>query len=90
MSFMRRLKFGVLIFIIFLGLLMGSALGELIGFLLPDGVVKSFFLASIDAGIEPMEINLNIIKFTLGFMFKLNAVGILGIAIASYMLKWYK
>ena len=90
MSFMRRLKFGVLIFIIFLGLLIGSAFGELIGFILPDGVVKNFFLVSINVGIKPTEIDLNIIKFTFGFMFKLNVVGIIGIAIASYILKWYK
>ena len=90
MSFMRRLKFGVLILIIFLGLLIGSALGEILGFVLPDGVVKNFFLVSINAGIKPTEIDFNIIKFTFGFLFKLNVVGILGIAIASYMLKWYK
>ena len=87
---MRRIKFGVLLLIIFLGILIGSVLGELIGFMLPDGVVKSFFLISVDAGIGPTTIDLNLIKFTLGFTFKLNVIGIIGIAIATYMLKWYK
>ena len=87
---MRRIKFGVLLLIIFLGILIGSALGELIGLILPDGVVKNFFLISVDAGISPTVIDLNLIKFTLGFTFKLNVIGILGIAIATYMLKWYK
>jgi len=87
---MRRIKFGVLILIIFLGILIGSAFGELIGLILPDGVVKNFFLISVNTGISPTVIDLNLIKFTLGFTFKLNVIGIIGIAIATYMLKWYK
>ena len=87
---MRRIKFGVLILIIFLGIIIGSAFGELIGLILPDGVVKNFFLISVNTGISPTVIDLNLIKFTLGFTFKLNVIGIIGIAIATYMLKWYK
>ena len=87
---MRRIKFGVLLLIIFLGILIGSALGELIGLILPDGVVKNFFLISVEPQIGPTLIDLNLIKFTLGFAFKLNVIGIIGIAIATYMLKWYR
>jgi len=87
---MRRIKFGVLLLIIFLGILIGSAFGELIGLILPDGVVKNFFLISVNTGISPTVIDLNLIKFTLGFTLKLNVIGIIGIAIATYMLKWYK
>lgn len=87
---MRRIKFGVLLLVIFLGILIGSVLGELIGLILPEGVVKDFFITSVDAGIRPTVIDLNLLKFTLGFSFKLNVIGIIGIAIATYMLKWYK
>jgi len=86
----KRIKFKVLVLIIFLGILIGAVLGELIGLLIPDGVVKNFFLISINTGISPTTIDLNLIKFTLGFSFKFNVIGIIGVAIAAYMLKWYR
>ena len=87
---MKRIKIGILVLILFLGILIGSALGELIGYILPDGVVKDFFLISVDAGIKPTTIDLNLIKFTLGFTFKLNVLGIVGVIISAYILKWYR
>jgi uncharacterized membrane protein len=87
---MKRIKIGILILILFLGSLIGSAFGELIGYILPDGVVKDFFLTSVDAGIKPTTIDLNLIKFTLGFTFKLNVMGIVGVIISAYILKWYR
>ncbi len=77
-----------ILLIIFLGALIGSALGELIAYLIPAGVVKEFFLKSAVAQFGPATLNLVILTFTLGFSFKLNVIGIIGIIVAAYLLKW--
>ena len=85
----RRLSIGWVLLAVILGALMGSALGEVIGLILPDGVVKEFFLRSISFGIDPTPINLVIITVTFGFTFKLNIIGVIGIIIAAYIFRWY-
>lgn len=85
----HRLSIGWVLLAVILGALMGSALGEVIGLVLPDGVVKEFFLKAVTFGIAPTTINLAIITFTLGFTFKLNIIGIIGIILAVYIFRWY-
>ena len=45
---MNKRSISVIILILFFGTLFGTLIGELLGFLLPDSVVKEFFLKSID------------------------------------------
>jgi hypothetical protein len=85
----RRFSLGWIVLTIILGALMGSALGQIIGLLFPDGVVKDFFLRSASVGFSPTEINLVIISFTVGFTFHLNIIGVIGIIIAAYIFRWY-
>jgi len=68
--------------------MIGSALGEVIAFLVPAGVVKDFFLKSATASIGPGTLNIIILTLTLGFSIKLNITGIIGILIAAYALRW--
>lgn len=86
---MRRVSFRMLILIIVVGALIGSAVGEIAN-LLPVGVVKEFFLRSYANGFEPGTIDLKIFTLTLGFTFSLNIAGVIGIVIAVYVLRWYK
>ena len=86
---MRHISFRLLILYVILGALIGSLLGE-IARLLPSGVVKDFFLRSVTAGFNPATLNLKIITYTVGFTFTLNIAGVLGVAIAVYMLRWYR
>ena len=86
---MRKKSLGIVLLIIFLGSIIGSAVGEIISLIVPAGVVKQFFLRSVSIGFDPVKINLGIINFTLGFDFILNIVGVLGIAFAAYLLRWY-
>lgn len=86
---MRKISLGILILFLFLGAIIGSALGKLIAFILPDGVVKQFFLRSATIGFDPVTINLGFISFTFGFEFILNVIGVVGIAFAAYLLRWY-
>ena len=79
----------MLLFSIILGALLGSAIGEALGVILPDGVVKDFFLRSISFGISPATLNLVLITFTIGFTFKLNVIGVIGVFLATYIFRWY-
>jgi len=85
---MRKKSVGFIIFIILIGALIGSALGEVLAFIIPAGVVKDFFLKSITASIGPGTLDLILLKFTLGFAIKLNITGVIGIFIAAYILRW--
>ncbi|MFC1513569.1 DUF4321 domain-containing protein [candidate division KSB1 bacterium] len=86
---MRRVRFRILLLYIFLGALIGSYIGE-IAQLFPDGVVKDFFLKSVGAGFDPTTLDLEVFNITLGFSFSLNIAGLIGIAVAVYMLRWYR
>jgi len=85
----RRFSLGWGLAAVILGALMGSAMGQIVGLLFPDGVVKDFFLRAASIGFSPTEINLVIISFTLGFTFNLNIIGLIGIIIAAYIFRWY-
>ena len=85
----RKKSLWYLFFILFLGALIGSALGEVIGLVLPPGVVREFFLRSAVGGIAPTTLNASLFTVTLGFSFKLNVIGIIGVAIAAYIVRWY-
>jgi len=85
----RKKSLGYIILILVLGAFIGSVFGEVIGLILPDGVVKDFFTKSVKDEIGPATINLNLLTFTIGFAFKLNVIGVVGIVIAAYLLRWY-
>jgi len=78
-----------IILVIVLGAILGSLLGELIGLVLPDGVVKEFFTRSAGFALGPSPVDMGLIGFTFGFRITLNIVGLLGIGIALYFLRWY-
>jgi hypothetical protein len=80
---------GILIIMLVLGMLIGGTFGEILGLILPAGVVKEFFLKSISWGIEPRAIRLVVITLTIGFSFKINIISVLGILFAVYLFRWY-
>lgn len=86
---MKRRPFSFIVLILLIGALIGSALGEIIAFLLPSGVVEQFLLRAILIGFEPFTVNLGMLTFTLGFSLKINITAIIGIAVAAYILRWY-
>ncbi len=76
--------------ILFLGAMLGSLAGELIKLLLAEGVVKEVFLRSIDIMLGPAMIDLVMFSITLGFTLKFNFIGIIGLAIAYYILRFWR
>ncbi|MDZ7290075.1 MAG: DUF4321 domain-containing protein [candidate division KSB1 bacterium] len=79
---------GFIIVVLLLGALAGTLLGELIGLLLPAGVVKEFFLRSGQIALGPGTLNAVLFSITLGLTLKINVVGLIGIGIAAYLLRW--
>jgi hypothetical protein len=74
--------------VLLLGALSGTLLGELIGLVMPAGVVKDFFLKSGELGFGPATLNAVLFSVTLGLTLKINVVGLIGIGFAIYLLRW--
>ena len=85
----RRSLFFVFIVIIS-GAAAGSALSSFLGFALPAGVVKDFFLMSKPLGWDPFTFNLQIITFTLGFTIDISVTSLIGMAMAWYFLRYFR
>jgi uncharacterized membrane protein len=85
---MRKKSAVFVIFIVIIGAMIGTALGEVIGILVPPGVVQDFFLKSASASIGPGTLDIILLTLTLGFSFKINVMGVIGILIAAYALRW--
>jgi len=79
--------------VIFIGIITSAILGQLIGAILPEGVVKEFFLTSrsIGWGIQPNNwVDLFVIRFKMGLFIDISVVSLLGIVIAWYFLRYFK
>lgn len=82
-------KLGRIVLVIILGAMIGTLFGKLIALVLPDGVVRDFFLKEASFNIGPTPIDVGLIAITLGFKITLNIVGLLGVSLAIYLLRWY-
>ena len=79
--------------VLFIGIVTSSILSQLIGGILPEGVVKEFFLSSISIGwgIQPDNwIELYVIRFKTGLFIDISVVSFLGMVIAWYFLRYFK
>jgi hypothetical protein len=90
---MKNGKRASLLFVVgmlLLGAMIGGLFGELIKLGLPGGVVKEVLLRHIPIGFQAITIELAVIQFTFGFMFKVNIISMLGIVVAYYMLRYWR
>ena len=83
-----RRSLGFVALVLLLGAVSGTLLGELLGLLLPEGVVKDFFLKSGVLDFGPATLNAVVFGLTLGLKLKINVVGLIGIGFAIYLLRW--
>ena len=79
-----------MLLIIICGALISSSLGLIIAYIIPDGVVKDFFLLSKLIGWDPFFVDLFIIDFTLGLHINISVLSILGMFISWYFLRYFK
>lgn len=83
-----RKRFAVVVVIILLGAMLGSAFGQIIGKILPKGHVKTFFLKSVPVGFRTVHVDLAVFTFDIGFMLRLNIISIVGVVVLAYLLRW--
>ena len=79
--------------VLFIGMITSAVLGQLIGGIIPEGVVKEFFLTSrsIGWGTQPGNwIDLYVIRFKSGLFIDISVVSFLGMVIAWYFLRYFK
>ena len=79
--------------VLFMGIITSAILGQFIGGMLPEGVVKEFFLTSrsIGWGIQPENwIDLYVIRFKSGLFIDISVVSFLGMVISWYFLRYFK
>ena len=85
----------LIVFGLCIGALLGTLVGDILTFLLPDGsAVKQFFLLSYNLNFGSMNsdylIDLGIIIIDFGFILKFNVCSIIGFGIAYYLLKYFR
>ncbi len=73
---------------ILIGGLLGGMLGEILTVFSPSELIHTIFAKSMSPGIDPpMTVDLVLIKITLGFLFKVNLLTVLGIFLGMYLYK---
>ncbi|MBC8345899.1 MAG: DUF4321 domain-containing protein [Candidatus Marinimicrobia bacterium] len=95
---MNKRSISIILMILFFGTLFGTLLGVFFGWVLPDSVVREFFLKSVDfnlaglVGNDTGVITLDLIMFTIQFGLTLtfNFTSIIGFAIAYYFLRYFR
>tara|TARA_B100001250_G_C19603886_1_gene701847 strand:+ start:146 stop:433 length:288 start_codon:yes stop_codon:yes gene_type:complete len=83
---------------LFVGAALGGVIGNLLGWILPSGVVKDFFLTSLSidiAGLAGNEmgviiLDLKIITFKFGLAMSLNFTSVIGLTVAYYILRYFR
>ncbi len=94
---LKEKRVSTLILVVLVGILIGSYLNAVIQ-MLPGGenVVRTFFTYTVPFGIgdfehnTPVLIDLNAIRFQLGFQIRFSLLSILGIVLSLYFFRWYK
>jgi hypothetical protein len=83
-------RIGMVALVFFLGVILGSVVGELIGLLLPEGnVIRELFVSGKEFQVGPAHLDLIVFTFTIGFTLKVNLVSVLGIIIVAFLLRMY-
>ncbi len=90
---MGRRSLGILIVAIFVGILAGNVVGQVLAVIfdslgLENNVAQKVLVESYVYRLNPIEINLIIMTFTLGFSIDFNVLSFLGIGIAWYYVKY--
>jgi hypothetical protein len=87
---MRRKSVGILIVTLFVGILIGGAVGQLLGLFLPEDhiVARALVHPLINYTCGPWDLNLLVLVLTFGFAVNINFFSILGLLGAWYYYKY--
>ena len=95
---MKKRKLHFIVLSLFIGAIFGGVVGNIFSLVLPESVVKDFFLTSItfdlgglvnnDLGV--FIIDLKVIVLKLGLSMSFNFTSVIGIAVAYYILRYLR
>ena len=95
---MKKRSIHIIILAIFIGAVFGGVIGNLFALILPESVVKDFFLTSItfdlggfannDLGV--LILDLKTLVFKLGLSMSFNFTSVVGIVVAYYILRYLR
>ena len=95
---MRKRKLHIIVLSLFIGAIFGGVVGNIFSLVLPESVVKDFFLTSIsfdlgglvnnDLGVFVIDLKIIVLKFGLSMSF--NFTSVIGIAVAYYILRYLR
>ena len=78
----------ILLVFVLIGGLLGGVLGEILRVMAPHGTIQSIFATNYVLGItEPLTVDLVLFKFTIGFLFKINLLSLIGMFLGVYLYK---
>ncbi|MEW5951281.1 MAG: DUF4321 domain-containing protein [Elusimicrobia bacterium] len=69
------------------GSLLGTFLGKLVHLWFPQGNAASLISTSINTGLNPVTVDLSVIQFTLGLVFKFDIMTVAGVFFAAMIYK---
>ena len=95
---MRNREISLIVIGLFIDAVIGGVIGNLLGWSLPEGVVKDFFLTSLTFDIGSnlgdesgvVVIDLGIIVFKFGLAVDFNFTSIIGLATSYYILRYFR
>lgn len=96
---MNKRSIGIIALTLFFGAMLGTLLGNILALLLPDSVVRNFFLFDFInfnlaglLGSDTGVITLNLIMFSISFGLTLNfnVASVIGLATAYYFLRYFR
>jgi hypothetical protein len=97
---MKRRELTFLIISLILATMLGGFLGQLVGYYLPEGAVKTLFEKNLEIGIgnrgvvvnniqQPVYIDLYGISLAFGLLIKINFVSVLMVLLVIIYFKWW-
>lgn len=85
---MQKKKFGWYFFVLILGAVVGSVLGDAIAVMLPASMLKTLLLKSTSFGLPVTKYSVKVVSLTFGFNISINIMGVVGIFLIAYILHW--
>ncbi len=94
----NKRSISLILIILFFGAMIGTLIGELLGYVLPEGVVKQFFLQSAEFSLgrllgaenEAFALDLGVFALIFGLKIKLNFASLIGLATTYYFLRYFR
>jgi Domain of unknown function (DUF4321) len=86
----RRRSLAVVALLMFLGIVVGTVVGQAIGLIMPEGkLIRDVFVNSTDFHVGPLHIDLVVFSFTFGFSLRVNLMSAVGVFLVALVLRWF-